>query len=116
MNIFKIAPDALALFPKAKMDANMWGPGSWLSGHVTKVVTTVATAVSLLTDLPTLVPVLQKLGKQHSAMGILPAHYDVVGQALIASLATALGDKFTDCVKNAYLKMWGVVKETMAKA
>mmetsp|Transcript_64642 Transcript_64642/g.114984 ORF Transcript_64642/g.114984 Transcript_64642/m.114984 type:complete len:175 (+) Transcript_64642:80-604(+) len=113
MNIFKIAPEAKDLFPFVKTDPNPWGPGTRLEAHVIKVVETLATAISLLRDLPTLVPVLQQLGLKHVGYGVLPVHYDIVGQAIIASLATALGDKFTDPVKNAYLKVWTIVKDTM---
>ena len=113
MNIFKIAPEAMKLFPLANCDANMWRPGSALEVHVLKVVETVATAVSLLKDLDTLVPVLQGLGLKHVGYGVQPAHYDVVGQALIATLEVSLGRHFTEPVKNAYLKVWTVIKANM---
>jgi hypothetical protein len=87
-----------------------------LATHASAVVSTVATAVGLLRDLPTLVPVLQDLGKKHGGYGVIAEHYDVVGQALIKSLATALSDKFTESVKNSYLKMYTVVKDTMVAA
>eukprot|EP00438_Fugacium_kawagutii_P005255 Skav228637 [mRNA] locus=scaffold204:66052:72705:+ [translate_table: standard] len=108
-----IAPEALKLFPLANCDANMWRPGSALEVHVLKVVETVATAVSLLKDLDTLVPVLQGLGLKHVGYGVQPAHYDVVGQALIATLEVSLGRHFTEPVKNAYLKVWTVIKANM---
>merc|ERR1712187_871767 len=84
-----------------------------MKAHVGRVVGTVATAVSLLRDLPTLVPVLHSLGLKHVGYGVIPAHYDVVGQAIIKSLGTALGDKFTPAVMNAYLKVFTIVKNTM---
>merc|ERR1712066_973264 len=86
---------------------------SKMKAHAGRVVTTLATAVSLLRDLPTLVPVLHGLGLKHVGYGVIPAHYDVVGQALIKSLGTALGDKMTPAVTNAYLKVFTVVKQTM---
>ena len=113
MNIFKIAPGAVDLFPFAKGDAHMWRPGSPLEVHALKVVETVATAVSLLKDLDTLVPILQSLGLKHVGYGVEKAHYDVVGQALIATLEVALTRHFTEPVKNAYLKVWTIVKNTM---
>ena len=113
MNIFKIAPGAVELFPFAKGDAHMWRPGSPLEVHALKVVETVATAVSLLKDLDTLVPVLQSLGLKHVGYGVEKAHYDVVGQALIATLEVALSRHFTEPVKNAYLKVWTIVRDTM---
>merc|ERR1712232_1546959 len=90
--------------------------GSPATAHVTKVVTTVATAVSLLTDLPTLVPVLQGLGIKHQSLGVVPEHYDVVGEAIIESLAVALGANFTEPVKNAWLKVYTTVKTVMTEA
>merc|ERR1711971_243572 len=67
----------------------------------------------MLRDLGNLVPVLQALGTRHVGYNVIPAHYDVVGQALVKSLQTALGPHFTDPVKNAYLKVYTVVKTTM---
>ena len=47
-----------------------------------QVMTTVGVAVAGLKDLGALVPVLEGLGAKHKGYGVLPAHYDVVGQAL----------------------------------
>ena len=86
----------------------------WLTGKARgEVVNTVGTPVSLLKDFGTLVPVLQKLGLQHVAYNVLPVHYDVVGQAFIATLEDALQAEFTEAVKNAYLKVWNIVQTTM---
>ena len=112
-HIFRIAPEAKALFPFAKDETSMWLPGSRLGEHGAKVVNTVATAVSLLKDLDTLVPILQKLGLQHVNYKVLPPHYDVVGQAFIATLNDALQAEFTEEVKTAYLKVWNIVQTTM---
>lgn len=119
MKIFKKAPAAIALF-SFKADGveptKLFRLGSPATAHVTKVVTTVGTAVSLLRDLETLVPVLQGLGLKHQSLGIVPAHYDVVGEAVIESLAVALGANFTEPVKNAWLKVFTIVKTTMTEA
>ena len=112
-HIFRIAPEAKALFSFARDEETMWEPGSRLEKHGARVVNTVATAVSLLKDLETLVPVLQKLGVQHVGYKVLPPHYDVVGQAFIATLEDALQTEFTEAVKNAYLKVWNIVQTTM---
>merc|ERR1719158_519693 len=62
MNIFEIAPQAKGLF-SFKNDDVARSPR--MRVHATNVVNTVGTAVSLLGDLPTLVPVLQGLGTRH---------------------------------------------------
>lgn len=113
MNIFEIAPQAKGLF-SFKNDADI-SRSPAMRKHATNVVSTVATAVSLLRDLGTLVPVLEGLGKRHVGYSVVPEHYDVVGQALIKSLQTALGPKMTPAVTNAYLKVYTIVKTTMIK-
>lgn len=82
--IFAIAPGALDLFSFK----DEWGKGESeaVNDHVLAVVTHVAKAVSKLEDSSTLVPILRKLGKKHAEYGILPAHYDVVGQAVVRTI------------------------------
>ena len=82
--------------------------------HAVTVMTTIDKALSLLGDLDTLVPVLSQLGKQHVNYGVLPEHYNWVGEALIDTLAAALGEAgFTDDVREAYECVYGVVSSTM---
>jgi hemoglobin-like flavoprotein len=63
----------------------------------------------------TLVEVLKDLGATHLSHGLKleKAHYDLVGQALIDTLATALGDDFTDEVKEAWLVVYATITEKM---
>ena len=69
-----------------------------MKAHALKVMQTVDVAVKGLADLDKLVPVLQGLGKKHVPYGVLPEHYEVVGQALLATLAGGLGAEWTDKV------------------
>jgi len=89
-------------------------------------MTTVGVAVAGLKDLGALVPVLEGLGAKHKPYaaphshratntittssciayrlcycryGVIAAHYDIVGQALLATLESALGDAWTPPVK-----------------
>jgi hemoglobin-like flavoprotein len=112
-NIFEIAPGAKPLF---KFEGDDVSKSPKMKKHGANVVTTVATAVSLLRDLGTLVPVLQGLGLRHVGYAVIPAHYDIVGQALIKSLQMGLGENMTPAVTNAYLKVYTVVKDTMVAA
>jgi nitric oxide dioxygenase len=59
--------------------------------------------------------VLESLGKRHYRYGVRSTHYTAVGEALIFTLATALGDDFTDDVKAEWLKLYTVVSDTMQK-
>jgi hemoglobin-like flavoprotein len=81
--------------------------------HAVNVMTTVGTAVAGLEDLPALVPVLQNLGTRHVGYGVEAQHYDVIGQALLDTLALGLGDAFTPEVKAAWEAVYAVVATTM---
>ena len=83
--------------------------------HARNVITTVDVAVSLLeqNDMDTLVTALKDLGGKHVAYGVVEEHYPIVGQALLTTLATALGDAFTTEVKEAWTSVFGVITEQM---
>ncbi|CAE7621624.1 ngb1 [Symbiodinium sp. CCMP2592] len=113
MNIFKVAPGAVDLFPFARGEANLYRPGGNLELHALKLMETVATAVSMLRELDQLVPILEGLGLQHAGFGVQATHYDLVGIALISTLEVVLGRQFTEPVKHAFMKVWKLIKETM---
>jgi len=82
--------------------------------HATGVIDTVNTAVSMLApDLDPLIEVLHDLGQKHAQYGSLPAHYAVVGRALMDTLEMALGDKFTAEVKTAWARIYDIISTTM---
>lgn len=82
--------------------------------HATGVISTVDTAVNLLApDLDPLIEILHDLGQKHAQYGALPAHYAVVGRALIDTLEKALGDKFTAQVKTAWARIYDVLSTSM---
>lgn len=62
-----------------------------------------------------LLPTLQALGERHRGYGVRDAHYASVGQALLRTLALALGDAFTPAVQAAWAEVYGVVARTMCE-
>jgi len=95
------------------MSEEMYASASFQK-HIAGVIRTVNTAVGMLgPDLAPLADILKKLGKRHEGYGVLEAHYAVVGQALIETLAAALQDAFTDEVKAAWVDVWGVISGAM---
>jgi hemoglobin-like flavoprotein len=85
-----------------------------LPTHGKSVVDTVSTAISMLTNLDELVPILVDLGKRHTKYGTTKEHYPVVGAALLATLEQGLPKEHWDPeTKAAFGKMWGVVATTM---
>lgn len=109
--IFEIAPEALQLF-SFKDEPNLY-ESEKLKTHATKVMTTVGVAVAGLVDVAKLVPVLKGLGKKHVAYGVVEAHYEVVGAALLHTLENGLGEHWTPAVKEAWTSVYGVVSSTM---
>ena len=97
---FDPMPDAVAANPD-------------VTAHGKKVVDTVSVAISMLTDLPKLVPVLKDLGAKHAKYGVAAAHYPVVGGAFLKTLSVGLGEAYTEEVAAAFTAMWGVVESTM---
>jgi len=129
LKVLKLNPNTKQLFSWGAMDsAAMWKDGSPAIAHAINVVQTTATAISLLTDLGTLVPILQDLGRKHNGSlmlpdspsfagkGVIPKELDVFAPAVLEALSVALGDNFTAPVKNAWIKVYTIADGVMKKA
>jgi hemoglobin-like flavoprotein len=92
----------LTVFLNVRADTNM-------SKQAMATGTTISKAVELLTDLPTLVPILKALGGRHVGYGVKAQHYDSVGQALIDTLSSKLGAAFTPAHKAAWVWVYGII-------
>jgi len=66
-----------------------------------------------LNDIEKIIPSLKALGRRHANYGINDSHYGIVGGALIRTLDKSLGNDFTEEVKNAWLKTYGIVSMIM---
>lgn len=99
--LFEMAPQLRSMFPTD------------LSAQHKKLVSVLATAVGSLTKLDSLVPVLRDLGARHVGYGVKTEHYDVVGTALVTSLANTLAKDWSDETAEAWVAIYGVIKATM---
>lgn len=111
-----IAPQAAALFYQNLFEANPGLRGLFRSNmeeQGAKLMRMIGVAVSKLTDLDHLIPVLASLGQAHAGYGVKPAHYDMVGSALLKTLSQGLGEAFTPEVERAWAEVYGVVSSTM---
>ena len=66
-----------------------------------------------LRDLDAIAPKLRDMGARHVAYGAAPAHYPVVGEVLLASMAAVAGDAWNDEYETAWAKAYGVVAALM---
>ncbi|MFT3856135.1 MAG: globin family protein [Aquabacterium sp.] len=117
--VLPIAPQAAALFYRNLFEADPalkpLFKGS-MEEQGRKLMQMIGAAVGKLTDLPTLIPILQSLGRRHTDYGVEPAHYDTVGGALLLTLQQGLGPAFTPEVKAAWADAYGTMAQVMIEA
>nr|WP_295074816.1 globin family protein [uncultured Roseateles sp.] len=103
-NLFEADPSLKALF---KGD---------MTQQASKLMQMIDAAVAKLDDLDALVPVLRQQGQRHATYGVLPAHYDIVGAALLKTLEQGLGSAFTPATKQAWTAVYGLIASVMVAA
>ena len=81
-----------------------------------KLMSIISVAVNGLSQLETIVPAVQDLGRRHKGYGVKAEHYDTVASALVWTLGQGLGDAFTPQVKEAWVTTYGVLAKTMKDA
>jgi nitric oxide dioxygenase len=81
-----------------------------------KLIQVLAFAVANLQKPDALMPAVRSLGARHGALGIKPQHYDTVAQALLETLAGALGPAFTPTVKASWVAAYTILAGEMIAA
>ena len=104
LHLFELDPTTKNMFK-----SNMKEQGEQLMAMI-------ATAVTGLDDLDTLVPAVQALGVRHVGYGVVGKHYDTVGEALLWTLEQGLGEDFTPEVKDAWVVVYTLLANTMKDA
>jgi nitric oxide dioxygenase len=100
-SLFKIDPSLKPLF---KSNIKVQGR---------KLITMLKAAVQGLEDLDALVPVLKQLAQRHNGYGVKKSHFTPVGNALLYTLKTGLGNEYTDEVRQAWISVIHIVADTM---
>ena len=81
-----------------------------------KLMKVLGAAVRGLNDLPALIPVLQQLAQRHVGYGVKLEDYTPVGNALLFTLKTGLGDDFDDETRQAWVDLYRIVAGVMKEA
>jgi hemoglobin-like flavoprotein len=102
------------LFTAAPGIRHMFKPD--INPQANKLIQVLGYVVSKLNKMEELLPEVKKLGERHNAYGAQPAHYEVVGQCLIATLKDGLGDHWTPEVQDAWLTAFNAIKNVMIVA
>jgi hemoglobin-like flavoprotein len=102
--LFEIAPGVRPLF---KGD---------IKAQSIKLMEMLTVAIATLNDREGLAILLRKLGREHKGYGVKDSHYDSVGEALIWTLRTSLGDAFTPRVEQAWTRLYADIASVMIAA
>jgi len=101
--LFKIAPRVRALFPEDMPEQRR------------KLMATLAVVVGGLGNLDTILPAASALARRHVDYGAEPAHYPVVGEALLWTLELGLGPAWTPDVAAAWTAAYALLSEFMIR-
>lgn len=100
-HVFAAAPALRRLFPAD------------LAAQRGKLMQMLGGAVGLADKPHLLMPMLRQLGARHGASGVQPAHYPVVGLALLQTLEDQLGARFDDETRLAWESLYALVAGLM---
>jgi hemoglobin-like flavoprotein len=90
--------------------------GSDMAEQRRKITATLTLVVRSAHDLDAVVPVLQRLGRDHRRFGAVEAHYAAVGESLLGTLAYFLGEGWTPEVADTWTEAYGAVADVMITA
>jgi hemoglobin-like flavoprotein len=99
--LFEIAPQVKAMFPADMTEQRK------------KLMATLAVVVNGLANLESILPAASALAKRHVSYGAKPAHYPVVGSALLWTLEKGLGDAWTPELAEAWTAAYGTLSGYM---
>eukprot|EP01012_Entosiphon_sulcatum_P056433 TRINITY_DN8009_c0_g1_i1.p1 TRINITY_DN8009_c0_g1~~TRINITY_DN8009_c0_g1_i1.p1 ORF type:complete len:557 (+),score=83.73 TRINITY_DN8009_c0_g1_i1:19-1689(+) len=81
-----------------------------------RLMAMISIAVQKLNDQASLIPALQQLARRHLQYGVTALHYPLVGEALIKVLGDTLGSGMTSQIKDAWLRVYGLISSVMLDA
>ncbi len=81
-----------------------------------KVIVMLTDIVCDLDHLDALIPVVVALGRRHREYGVHDADYDRVREALLGAIGSALGDKLTPEVRDAWEEAYTLTASVMKRA
>ena len=99
--LFEVAPSVRSMF---KGD---------LRQQARKLMGMLSMIVSKLDKLETLIDEIKMLAQRHDKYGAQPAHYQVVGECLIWTLSTGLGDKWNKETEESWIAAYTILSGAM---
>lgn len=68
-------------------------------------------AAKHIDQLEAILPVVRQIAHKHRSLGILPEHYPIVGEHLLAAIAEVLGEQATEEILQAWAEAYGVIAD-----
>jgi nitric oxide dioxygenase len=82
----------------------------------TKLVSALAHVILSLDNLGAVLDDVRTLGMRHAGYGVVADHYAAVGEALLATLADTLGNRFDAAAEAAWALAYGTLADAMIEA
>jgi nitric oxide dioxygenase len=102
------------LFTAAPAIRHLFKPD--ISAQANKLMQVLGYVVTKLDRMEELLPEVQKLAARHNQYGAEPAHYEVVGECLVATLKDGLGVYWNAEVQDAWVTAFNAIKNVMIVA
>ncbi|WP_419913763.1 globin domain-containing protein [Hoeflea sp.] len=102
--LFELDPDVKDLFAQTDMSAQK-----------AKLLATLASTIAGLNTSATLLRDLEELGRRHAAYGVRPAHYELIGEALLWTLERGLADRWSHEAAEAWAAAYALIAGQMQK-
>jgi hemoglobin-like flavoprotein len=103
--LFELDPSLVRLFARTEMAAQR-----------RNLMQTLAVVVASIDRLESIVPAVEALGRRHAGYGVMAAHFETVGEALLDTLASGLGEAFTADTREAWATAYGILAGVMQSA
>ena len=87
-----------------------------LSNQYKKLIDMISLVVGRLHNFDEITNDIRELAKRHVGYGVKPAHYKLVGEALLWTLQQGLGKDWNEEVKEAWEQCYKIMSDTMIEA
>lgn len=101
-NLLEENPDLLNIFNHANQEQGR---------QQTALANTVYAAAVHIEKLEAIIPVVKQIAQKHRSLGVLPAHYPIVGEYLLRAIKEVLGEAATDEIIGAWGEAYGVIAD-----
>ena len=81
-----------------------------------RLVGALGRVVSGIDDMDTVLPIVERLGRDHRKFAVRAEHYPMVGEALLATLAHFLGDEWSPELESDWAEAFTIVADTIMAA